>query len=328
MGMNYLNSDDPANQLALVSLNSEQATNLIIERARQLVNRLIERRGHDKAPFLPEEFARLQGIKKIVKADLGKTSAILLRLSDGYVIKVNENHHTVRRNFSCAHEIGHILFSELKLERYIHSIEYRDFNPSKTVEVRARSRERLCDVAATELLMPEFVFRKYLSSFGLSISSIEHLANVFKVSVEAAAMRIAEVSVEPCIALKWLLRRGIKSEALSLKSRVGPGRNSRGKANYMPVHKLVKPPSTLTISPVINLALSEARNNIKSATSLGSAALLNGILSCNHFLVSGSFSCDISVATMLGATALTLIFGANCNANVLVKFTTPALEAE
>ncbi len=246
MGMNYLNSDDPANQLALVSLNSEQATSLIVERARQLVNRLVEDRGHDKPPFLPEEFARLQGIKKIVKADLGKTSAILLRFQDGYVVKVNQNHNLARQNFSCAHEIGHTLFSELKLERYIHSIEYRVFNPSKTVEVRARARERLCDVAAAELLMPEFVFRKYLSSFGLSISSIEHLANVFKVSVEAAAMRIAEVSVEPCIALKWLLRRGIKrgikTEALSLKSRVGPGRNSRGKNNYIPVHK---PTSTL-----------------------------------------------------------------------------------
>jgi len=245
MGMNYLNSDDPANQLALVSLNSEQATSLIVERAKQLVNRLVEDRGHDKPPFLPEEFARLQGIKKIVKENLGETSAVLLRFHDGYVIKVNQNHSLARQNFSCAHEIGHVLVSELKLEHYIHGIEYRVFNPSKTVEVRARARERLCDVAAADLLMPDFVFRKYLSSFGLSISSIEHLANVFKVSVEAAAMRIAEVSVEPCITLKWLLRRGIKPEALSLKSRVGPGRKSRGKNNYMPVHKLVRHDSTL-----------------------------------------------------------------------------------
>jgi len=245
MSVSHLFSDGTARQESRVSLNSVQATTLIVERAKQRVNRLVEDRGHDKPPFLPEEFARLQGINKIVKADLGKTSAILLRFSDGYVIKVNQNHHSVRQNFSCAHEIGHILFSELKLERYIHSIEYRVFNPSITVEVRARARERLCDVAAAELLMPEFVFRKYLSSFGLSISSIEHLANVFKVAVEAAAMRIAEVSVEPCIALKWLLRRGIKSKGLSLKSRVGPGRKARGKDNYMPVHKLARHDSTL-----------------------------------------------------------------------------------
>ncbi len=245
MSVSHLFSDGTARQESRVSLNSEQATTLIVERAKQLVNRLVEDRGHDKPPFLPEEFARLQGIKKIVKENLGETSAVLLRVQDGYVIKVNQKHHTVRQNFSCAHEIGHILLSELRLESYIHSIEYRVFNPSKTVEVRARARERLCDVAAAELLMPEFVFRKYLSSFGLSISSIEHLANVFKVSVEAAAMRIAEVSVEPCIALKWLLRREIKSKGLSLKSRVVPGRKSRGKDNYIPVHKLVRHDSTL-----------------------------------------------------------------------------------
>ncbi len=254
MGVNYLNNNNPTNQLEILPLDSEQATCLIIERAKQLVNRLVEDRGHDKPPFLSAEFARLQGIKKIEKADLGETSALLLKFPDSYVIKVNQKHNLARQNFSCAHEIGHILLSKLKLEGYIHNIEYRTFNPQGEQRARAAAIERLCDVAAAELLMPEFVFRKYISSFGLSISSIEHLANVFKVSIEAAAMRVAEVSVEPCIALKWLLRRGIKrgikTEALSLKSRVGPGRNSRGKANYMPVHTLVRRTPTLIPPPL------------------------------------------------------------------------------
>lgn len=247
MGTNYLNSDDPTNQLALVSLNSEQATNLIIERAKQLVIRLIENRGHDKPPFLSAEFARLQGIERIVKADLGKASAMLLRLSGGYVIKVNQNHSPARQNFSCAHEIGHILFNELKLERYISNIEYRTFDPQRSVELRARARERLCDAVATELLMPAFVFKKYLSGFGVSINSIERLASVFEVSIQTTAIRIAEVGAEPCVALMWLLRRGIKSEGLRLVWRAGPGRNSRGKANYMPKHMLVRRTSTSTL---------------------------------------------------------------------------------
>ncbi len=245
MDMNYLNSDDSINELALVSLNSEQATSLIIERAKQLVNRLLEDRGHDKPPFLSEEFARLQGIERIVRVDLGETSALLLRFHDGYVIKVNQKHNEARQNFSCAHEIGHILFSELKLERYISNIEYRTFDPQRSVKLRTRARERLCDAAATELLMPELVFGKYLSGFGVSIESVERLANIFRVSIQATARRIAEVSEEPCIALRWLLRPGTKSKALQLAWRVGPGRESRGKANYMPVHTHVRPPSKL-----------------------------------------------------------------------------------
>lgn len=235
--MNYFSN----NRQVPVTLDTEQAASLIIERAGQLVGWLIERRGHDKPPFLPEEFARLQDIK-IVKADLGETSAVLFRMHDGHVIKVNQNHPPVRQNFSCAHEIGHLLFSELKLERYIQSIEYRTSNPQGQMITRAEDREHLCDVAAAELLMPESVFRKYLSGFGVSISSIERLANIFKVSKQSAAIRIAEVSVEPCLALLWQPWPRNRPKELRLAV---PRRSSRGKANYMPVHTLAKSDSTL-----------------------------------------------------------------------------------
>jgi len=247
MGVNYLNSDNSTDQLEVLPLNSEQATSLIIERAKQLVNQLVECRGHNKPPFLPEEFRRLLSIKKIVKADLGNTSAVLLKIHDGYVIKVNEKHHVVKQNFSCAHEIGHILFSELKLEPYIQSIEYRtvNFYPQAQTKVRMKVRERLCDAAATELLMPEFVFSKYLSDFGVSVHSIERLANVFGASRLTSAIRIAEVSPEPCLALLWQPWPRSKPRGLRLAWSIGPGSNSRGKANYRPVHTLVKYPSTL-----------------------------------------------------------------------------------
>lgn len=225
-----------------VSLNEEQATTLIVERAKQLVNRLVENRGHDKPPFLAEEFARLQGIKKIVQENLGETSAVLLKLHDGPVIKVNQNHPPVRQNFSCAHEIGHTLFSELGLERYIQSIEYRTFKPQGEQKGRAAVRERLCDAAATELLMPESVFRKYLSGFGASINSIERLTSIFKVSIQSCAIRIAEVSPEPCLALLWQPWPRNRPKGLRLAV---PRKSSRGKANYMPVHTLVKSDSTL-----------------------------------------------------------------------------------
>ncbi len=268
MGMNYLNSGELTNQLTPVSLSMEQATSLIVERAKQLVNRLVEDRGHDKPPFLPEEFARLQGIKKIVKEDLGEESAVLLRFHDGPMIKVNQKHNLARQNFSCAHEIGHTLLSELKLESCIEDVEYRMSNPQACVIARGKAKERLCDAAATELLMPESVFQKYLSGFGVSVHSIELLSNIFRVSIRAAAWRIAEVSVEPCIALLWQPWGKSKSKGLRFMWRVGPGRKSRGKANYMPVHTLVRYPSKLhrayeDDSPVKSSKLFKVDNIIK-----------------------------------------------------------------
>ena len=246
----------------------EDAMNLAIGRAKQLVSCLIEKRGHDKPPFLPQDFARLTGIKQIIKADLGKTSAVLLKFHDGHVIKVNQNHNLTRQNFSCAHEIGHNLLRELKIGLNTENIEYRTFDPQAPERIVAKARERLCDIVATELLMPELVFRKYLSGFGISVYSIERLANIFRVSIRAAAWRIAEVSTEPCIALLWQPWIRTKSKGLRVAQRMGPGRESRGRANYIPLHTYVRPPSTLHKayhgdSPVKSFKLFKVDNAVK-----------------------------------------------------------------
>jgi len=243
MNAEYLNNNHYSAQAISASLNAEQATNLIIERAKKLVGQLIKNRGHDRPPFLPEEFCRMLGIEKIVKQELGQLSGLLLKFNDRYVIKVNKNHNSSRQNFSCAHEIGHILFSELKLGHYIYTIEYRTFNPQGRNRARLTARERLCDAAATELLMPEFIYRKYLSSFGTSIHAIERLSNVFRVSIQAAARRIAEVSLDPCVALLWERQRN--SKGLKLTVCVGPGIQSRLKAKHIPVHTNISYPSSL-----------------------------------------------------------------------------------
>ena len=228
-----------------MALNLEQSTSLIVERARQLVSQLVEQRGHERPPFLSEEYASLLGIKRIERADLGEVSAILIKLHDGEVIRVNQNHNLARQIFSCAHEIGHALLSELNLELCVEEAEFRTFNPQVQAMAGARNRERLCDAAATELLMPEIIFKKYLLGLGVSISSIESLANIFRVSIRASAIRIAELSTEPCIALLWRLRPGIKSKVLRLAWRVGPRGKLKGQTDYMPVHPLANSTSTL-----------------------------------------------------------------------------------
>jgi len=215
----------------------EKATNLIVARAKKLVKRLVEDRGHDKPPFLSEEYARLRGVK-IMKANLGNPSGVLLRFNEGCMIKVNQNHSPTRQNFSCAHEIGHILFDELELTNYIQRIEYRTFNPQAQQKTRTIAVERLCDEAAAELLMPEEIFRRHLLGFGISVSSIALLSNVFKVSIPTVALRIEEVSPEPCITLQWQLWKRRRSKSLRLSWQ-------RRKKNFMPKHDQIRPGSSL-----------------------------------------------------------------------------------
>jgi Zn-dependent peptidase ImmA (M78 family) len=241
MNLRYSSTNPIIGQPKLVNLNLEQATSMIVERAKQLVDRVVEIRGNNKPPFSPEEFARLIGIKKIVKANLGKISGVLLRLQDGFVIKVNQDHNQARQNFSCAHEIGHLLFSELKLENYTNTIEYRTFNPQAQQRKRAKAIEKLCDEAATELLMPASIFNKHLLVLGTSINSIEQLAKMFRVSIQSAAIRASEISQKTCIVLKWQLGKN-QSKSLLLS---WPKRKLVGKVQFSPLNKIVDPPSVL-----------------------------------------------------------------------------------
>ncbi len=239
----------PNNQQMITPISLEQATTLIIERAKRMTDLLIRTRGHDKPPFLPEDFARLKGVKKIIKSDLGEFSAVLLRFSDGYVIKVNKDHSAGRQNFSCAHELGHLLISELDSEldlgSRLENVEFRTYNPQAQRIARIKAKERLVDIAATELLMPESVFKQYLSEFGISVLSIEKLANIFHVSIQATARRIAEVSPEPCITLLWKHQLKQRAKGLRLIGFIGPGRNTSSKIKYMLVCEIASNTSTL-----------------------------------------------------------------------------------
>lgn len=227
------------------SFNLEQTSREIVDYARSLVEKYIVSRGHDDPPFLTTEFLKLLGVKKVVKDNLGKTSAVLLRFPDGYIIKVNSNHHPYRQNFSCAHEIGHILLDKLGVERYTNHIEYRDFNPQKNSSLRASMKERLCNIVAAELIMPSDIFKEHLLKIGISVNAIERLSTQFLASSPSVAIKIAEVSPKPCIVLNWAPFRNKKSRSLKLSRQVNSDSFKKDNNNYSPVHTSVSYPSTL-----------------------------------------------------------------------------------
>jgi Zn-dependent peptidase ImmA (M78 family) len=171
-----------------------------------LVDELIQLRGTDTPPFLAEEFAPLRNISKIERIDLGDLDGVLVRSRDGYVMKINAKHHPLRQNFSCAHEIGHTLLDELLSHIPLEDNEYRGGSA-----ISKRDKERLCDRAAAELLMPGHIFGDYLHKLKLSIESIEVLSNIFKVSMPATAIRVQELSKERCRIITW--KRWIRSKS-------------------------------------------------------------------------------------------------------------------
>lgn len=242
MNTNFLQNNPYKYLDSSVNPTLEEVENGVIEASRLLISKAIRNRGNEKPPFLSDEFTHLVGVTKILREDLGELGGILLRYSDGYVIKVNKRHPPTRQNFSCLHEIGHILLSELNIESCLsEKIEFRTrtFDPQKTERDRNKAREHLCDIVASELLMPENIFKTYLSSFDISINSLERLAHIFNTSVQATAIRIAETSTKPCITLLWNPPQNKNSHALRLAWYIGPGRKTSNRDRCFPLSELV-----------------------------------------------------------------------------------------
>jgi hypothetical protein len=108
--------------------------------------------------------------------DIGGTGQ-LRKMGSSYEIVYSPNQPLARRRFTIAHELAHlILIQELQHTR----------QPTKEVE-------RLCDLIAVELLMPESQFRAALQN-QWTIDALFTLARTFQASLTATSRRCAELT--------------------------------------------------------------------------------------------------------------------------------------
>ena len=164
-------------------------------------------------PFFPEHLAPFQGIKRIVKEDLGNQSGLLIPLGDGFEIKINAAHAPQRQNFSCAHEIGHTFFFE---EGGISLIKRIKIEKGETVG--NNWLENLCDISAAELLMPSLIFSKYAAKYKFNIIALTPLSNIFNTSIDATSIRLCDFISKPCYVARLVLDRSEELGDLKLRA--------------------------------------------------------------------------------------------------------------
>jgi Zn-dependent peptidase ImmA (M78 family) len=168
-----------------------------VEFATYQAKKLLKESGINKPPFLPEHLAALRGIK-ILKEDLGNLDSLLLPLRDGFEIKINAIHSPQRQNFSCAHEIAHTFFFEEEGRVLIERLTRED--GKKTAK---DWEEYLCDIAASELLMPLQMFRGYAARYDFGIQSLIPLSRIFNTSLRPTALRLCDVNPKRCSVVYW-----------------------------------------------------------------------------------------------------------------------------
>lgn len=185
--------------------NAQDPVTSIREVARDLVSKAFDA-GWGGPPFSPLKLAELRQIDVLPNDHL--TDARLVPLGKGRLrIEYNPHERPSRVSFSISHEIGHSMFSDCE-----EAIRHRAMKK----EPHAWELEFLCDVAASEILLPYAAFARDADSAALSIRSMAALADRYKASLEAVLLRLTETSNRPCSILIATFEKN-DHEALSVQ---------------------------------------------------------------------------------------------------------------
>lgn len=150
-------------------------------------------------PFRLELLASLLGIKiRPGGRELLQDALIQPIAGERFEIVYRPDGPETRRNFSIGHEISHTFFPDCA-----NAIRYRGprhkCDPEQYVE-------ELCDLGASELLLPTPEFDDDVLAVGVSIAGIEKLRQRYLASYEAVAIRMLKITSYPCAAA-FLTRR-------------------------------------------------------------------------------------------------------------------------
>jgi uncharacterized protein DUF955 len=143
--------------------------------------------------------ARRLGVSRIIEEPLRYEGGVFQLTSGERVIKLKANSTFVRKRFTLAHEIGHLLLGKPGLRSSCG--EDRDL-------------ERACDTIASELLMPTDEAVPFVKQLGKpSPENLRTMASRFEVSLQTAAFRVhRDLGLWKCFIGCWQRHPKIKTE--------------------------------------------------------------------------------------------------------------------
>lgn len=152
-----------------------------------------------KVPIRPEELAPKLGARIEESQTLG-ADAGLRKEGDEWVVLVSDRLEKGRRNFAAFHEMSHVFFAR--------AVEKRRPFLSRAEAQRIRDHyieeEKLCNLAAGELLFPKEVFADRMTAESPSWRLIYGLASAFEGSVDAALRRFLDLYEGHLVMESWI----------------------------------------------------------------------------------------------------------------------------
>ena len=158
---------------------------------------LVARSGISRPPFSPFIMGSLLGITRVQFRPIG-FDAGLVPISKGYEVQICSNHPQARKNFSMAHEIGHIFLMEAAGQQRPARRETKIGTHTMNDE-----EEFLCDFCASQLLLPSPFFEDDLYAGGASLRNVLELTKLYRASLHATILRFAQARIWKCFFLFW-----------------------------------------------------------------------------------------------------------------------------
>ena len=166
---------------------------------------------------------------KIKRRKLDGCEARIVGAGDKSIITVNSTSAFVRQQFSIGHEIGHWHYHRGK-SLVCRSDEIGGTHSGGTL------LERQADKFASNLLLPNYILRPYLSQFKkLTFDTIKKTAKTFGTSLPATAISLVERGAWPAMLVchgqtkrKWFSRNASVSDRWFPKDELHPESNAIG----------------------------------------------------------------------------------------------------
>ncbi len=137
----------------------------------------------------------------IVYEPLSSCEARIIGVGDRAIITVNDRSSRPRQRFSGAHELGHWIHDRGHLARIC---QERSISGSWT----GQDRETRANLFAADLLLPKSMFVPEARRKEITFETVDQLAELFRTSLTATAIRLVQYGSFPAMALCSSLAKG------------------------------------------------------------------------------------------------------------------------
>lgn len=159
-----------------------------VDRVRAVAAGVIAELGLEP-PIDPGIVASYLGVTDVQAVELDVAGCLHCE-RDNVVIKVRGSDPNSRKRFTVCHECSHIFFPG-----FARRTQYR-CQPG-LAEVRDPDLEALCDIGASELLLPRRYFEEDIATREFGLQAVEELSGIYEASLEATAHRVVTLSRTP-----------------------------------------------------------------------------------------------------------------------------------